>query len=72
MANQQPKKRKPGRPRLPKGAAKNATLPAVRFKAAEMKEIEAAAKAQGLTVSEWIRQSVTDTLAGGHRIRAAV
>jgi len=52
---EQPKKRrKPGRPKLPKGEAKGRIVP-VRFNAEEIKQITAAASASGKTVSEWIR-----------------
>ncbi len=60
MAN--PKKRKPGRPRLPKGEAKDRTLPAVRFAASEIRAIEAAARVGDQSVSEWIRTAVRAAL----------
>jgi hypothetical protein len=56
VANQ--KRRRPGRPRLPKGEAKNRTLPAVRFAASDMKAIETVAKAKSQTVSEWVRSTL--------------
>ena len=52
----QPKKRKPGRPKLPKGEAKGRIVP-VRFAADDLKRIEAAARANKQTVSEWIRST---------------
>jgi hypothetical protein len=52
------KKRKPGRPKLPKGEAKNRTLPAVRFAASDIKAVEEAAKANNQTVSEWVRSTL--------------
>jgi hypothetical protein len=52
------KKRKPGRPKLPKGEAKNRTLPAVRFAPSDIKAVETAAKAQNQTVSEWVRSTL--------------
>jgi hypothetical protein len=63
VANQQPKKRKPGRPKLPKGEAKNRTLPAVRFSPSDIQAVEAAAKAKNQTVSEWVRSTLL-TVAG--------
>lgn len=62
MAN--PKKRKPGRPKLPKGEAKSRTLPAVRFSDADMKLIESAAKSSSQTVSDWVRGKLLANLAG--------
>ena len=58
------KKRKPGRPKLPKGEAKNKTLPAVRFTASEIRAIESAARVSGQSVSEWIRGLVRNSLQG--------
>jgi hypothetical protein len=52
------KKRKPGRPKLPKGEAKNKTLPAVRFAPSDIKAVEEAAKAKSQTVSEWVRSTL--------------
>lgn len=48
------KGRKPGRPPLPKGHAKAGTL-RVRVTPEELKAIEAKAKANKQTLSEWIR-----------------
>lgn len=56
------KKRKPGRPKLPKGEAKNRTLPAVRFTASEIRAIDSAARVSGQSVSEWIRGLVRNSL----------
>jgi len=53
----QPKKRKPGRPRLPKGQAKGKIVP-VRFGAEELERIYQAAKSSDKTVSEWIRSTL--------------
>ena len=52
-----PKRRKAGRPTLPKGTAKGRIVP-VRFTADGLKAIEGKAKAQKLTVSEWIRSTL--------------
>jgi len=58
-----PKRKKVGRPALPKGAAKGRIVP-VRFKADDLKAIEAAAKAKSLTVSEWIRSTLEAAIHG--------
>ena len=50
----QPKPKKPGRPRLPKGNAKGEML-RIRVTADELRTIEAAAKASRQTRSEFIR-----------------
>lgn len=47
-------KAKMGRPKLPKGEAKGRIVP-IRFNLDDTKRLEAAAKASGKTVSEWIR-----------------
>lgn len=52
-----PKKRKPGRPKLPKGQAKGKIVP-VRFTPEDIHAVEAAAKASNQTVSEWIRSTL--------------
>lgn len=57
----QPKPRKMGRPKLPKGEAKGRIVP-IRFNAADIKRIEAIAKANHKTVSEWIRGTLTANL----------
>jgi hypothetical protein len=49
-----PKLKKIGRPKLPKGEAKGRIVP-IRFNASDIKRIESAAKANQKTVSEWIR-----------------
>jgi hypothetical protein len=54
------KKRKPGRPKLPKGNAKAAFL-RVRLTSDELQAIETTAKASKQTVSEWIRSKLTAT-----------
>jgi uncharacterized protein (DUF1778 family) len=53
----QQKKNKVGRPKLPKGEAKGRIVP-VRFRADDLKAIEAAAKASKQTVSEWVRSTI--------------
>ena len=51
------KPRKPGRPKLPKGEAKGRIVP-VRFTGDDLKRIEAAAKANHQTISEWVRSTL--------------
>lgn len=51
------KKRKPGRPKLPRGEAKGRIVP-VRFAKDDLKAIEAKAKASDQTLSEWIRSTL--------------
>jgi hypothetical protein len=53
----QPKPKKIGRPKLPKGEAKGRIVP-IRFNPADLKRIESAARANQQTVSEWIRGTV--------------
>lgn len=55
------KTRKPGRPKLPKGNAKGVYL-RVRMTASELEAIEAAARASGQTVSEWVRSKINTNL----------
>jgi hypothetical protein len=57
----QPKPKKIGRPKLPKGDAKGRIVP-VRFNASDLKRIESAAKANQKTVSEWIRGLVASAM----------
>jgi hypothetical protein len=59
VANQ--KKRKPGRPKLPKGEAKGKIVP-VRFASERIKAVEAAARANSQTVSEWVRSTIDAAL----------
>jgi hypothetical protein len=53
----QPKKRKPGRPKLPKDQAKGKIVP-VRFAAEELERVYRAAGASNQTVSQWIRSTL--------------
>lgn len=53
----QPKAKKVGRPKLAKGTAKARIVP-VRFDADLLKRVTAASKASGLTVSEWVRNTL--------------
>ena len=57
----QPKARKPGRPKLPKGEAKGRIVP-VRFNGDDLKAIMAAAKANKQSLSEWIRNTLNAAL----------
>ena len=57
----QPKPKKMGRPKLPKGDAKGRIVP-IRFNASDLKRIESAAKASQKTVSEWVRGLVATAL----------
>jgi hypothetical protein len=53
----QPKKRKPGRPKLAKDQAKGKIVP-VRFAAEELERIQDAAEASKQTISQWIRSTL--------------
>jgi hypothetical protein len=55
------KKRKPGRPKLPKGEAKGKIVP-VRFSSERIKAVESAARAKKQTVSEWVRCTIDAAL----------
>jgi len=57
-------KRKPGRPKLPKGEAKGKIVP-IRFAKAEAYLLAEAAKRNDQTLSEWIRHAVFDDLTRG-------
>jgi predicted HicB family RNase H-like nuclease len=57
------KKRKPGRPKLPKGSAKGSIMP-VRFSPEDRRRVEAAAHASGQTVSEWVRSTLSAAIGG--------
>ena len=57
----QSKPKKIGRPKLPKGEAKGRIVP-IRFNPADLKRIEATARASQQTVSEWIRGTVAAAL----------
>ena len=54
-------KRKPGRPKLPRGEAKGKIVP-IRFTKAEAERLAEAARKNDQTVSEWIRRAVFDAL----------
>jgi hypothetical protein len=53
-----PKKRKAGRPKLPKGEVQNVI--AIRLTDAEKREYEERASQQGLRLSDWIRQALQE------------
>jgi predicted HicB family RNase H-like nuclease len=57
VAQPKPKPRPVGRPKLAKGQAKGSILP-VRFSPEDRAKVERAAKAESLSVSEWIRRTV--------------
>ncbi len=57
MPEPKPKPKKVGRPKLAKGDAK-AIMLRVRISPSESKALEAAAKAEKKTVSEWIRATL--------------
>lgn len=59
----QPKPRRPGRPKLPKGDAKSSIVP-VRLNTEDRKRVEAAARASNVTVSEWIRGTLAAAIGG--------
>lgn len=56
-------KRKPGRPKLPKGEAKGKMI-ALRFDPDYLKQIDAAAKAGKQSRSEWIRSTLSAAIGG--------
>jgi len=58
-----PKPKKVGRPALPKGNAKAATL-RVRSTLIELRSYETAAKTQKQSVSEWVRGTLNAAVAG--------
>jgi len=62
----QPKPKKPGRPRLPKGNAK-AVMLRVRVTPDERTAIEKAAKSSKQTASEWIRSLLNTAIVNGER-----
>jgi len=53
----QKKARKPGRPPLPKGQAKGRIVP-IRLTHDERQQYEKAARANGQTLSEWVRSTL--------------
>jgi hypothetical protein len=52
-----PKRRKAGRPKLPKGEAKGRIVP-VRFTADDLNAMTAKARGKNQTLSEWIRSTL--------------
>lgn len=58
-----PKPKRVGRPTLPKGNAKAATL-RVRSTPSELRSYEMAAKAKNQSLSEWIRGTLNASLQG--------
>ena len=55
--NQKPKRKKAGRPLLPKGEAKGRIVP-VRFTGDALKVMTVAARAKKQSLSEWIRSTL--------------
>lgn len=53
-----PKRRRVGRPKLPKNEAKGRIVP-VRFTADDLKAMESKAREKEQTLSEWIRSTVS-------------
>jgi hypothetical protein len=62
-----PKPKKVGRPKLPKGEAKGKIV-AMRFDLEELKQIDAAAKANKQTRSEWMRNKLNVATQQGYKI----
>jgi predicted HicB family RNase H-like nuclease len=56
-------KRKPGRRKLPKGSAKGSIVP-VRFSPEDRRRVEAAARENGQSVSEWVRSTLSAAIGG--------
>ena len=59
----QPKKRKPGRPKLAEHEAKGKIVP-VRFTGAEYDKLSHAARKSDKTVSQWIRSTLAAAVEG--------
>jgi predicted HicB family RNase H-like nuclease len=55
--NQKPKRKKAGRPPLPRGEAKGRIVP-VRFTGDALRAMTAAARAKKQSLSEWIRSTL--------------
>lgn len=60
-----PKSKKVGRPTLPKGDAKAATV-RVRSTSSELRSYEASAKAKKQSLSDWIRSTLNAAVAVGN------
>lgn len=56
-----PKRKGPGRPKLPRGWAKSRILP-IRFSDDDIKAIAARATEKRQSVSEWVRNTITAVL----------
>jgi uncharacterized protein (DUF1778 family) len=59
----QPKPKKVGRPKLPKGEAKGKIV-AMRFDPEELKRLDAAAKASKKSRSDWMRSTLFAAIGG--------
>lgn len=51
-----------GRPAKPEGETLDAIIPAIRCKSSERAAFEKAAKKEGLTLSEWTRQTLNQAI----------
>jgi hypothetical protein len=54
--------KKAGRPSLPKGEALDSIIPATRCKKSERAAFEKQAQQKGLTLSEWVRQTLKEAV----------
>jgi hypothetical protein len=57
----QPKKRGPGRPRLPKGETKGKIVP-IRFAPEDLEKVQKAAESKNQTISQWVRSTLIAAL----------
>lgn len=57
------KKRKPGRPKLPKDQARGKIVP-VRFAAEELAKVIRAAEESNQTISQWVRSTLAAAVEG--------
>jgi predicted HicB family RNase H-like nuclease len=55
---QREKAKKAGRPPKPEGETLDAIIPATRCKSGEREAFEKAAKREGLTLTQWVRQTL--------------
>lgn len=62
MKRQSVKVKKAGRPPKAKGETLDAIIPATRCKTDERTGFERAAKKEGLTLSEWVRQTLNQAV----------
>jgi predicted HicB family RNase H-like nuclease len=62
MKRESSKKPKRGRPAKPEGETLDATIPATRCKSSEREAFEKAAKGKGLTLTQWVRQTLKESI----------